>query len=160
MNKRIEKKPAEPNMISAGYMVRATYLAVTRTLQHRLKIYELTSPQWYFMREIWIQEGLNQRELSDRVGTAESTTVSALRVLEKRRLVYRESKPRDRRASRVYLTEAGKKLRDDVIPIINSVNDVALSGLSQSETVVLEKALRRIRENLWQSLESDRDQSA
>ena len=35
-------------MISAGYMVRATYLAVTRALQQRLKVYKLTSPQWFF----------------------------------------------------------------------------------------------------------------
>ena len=55
MSRKIEKKSAESSMISAGYMVRATYLAVTRVLQHRLKVYELTSPQWYFMREIWIQ---------------------------------------------------------------------------------------------------------
>ena len=153
MSKRVEKKSAETSMISAGYMVRATYLAVTRVLQQRLKVYKLTSPQWYFMREIWIQEGLNQRELSDRVGTAESTTVSALRVLERRRLIYRESKPRDRRASRVYLTDAGRKLRNDVIPIINSVNEIALAGLTSSELTGLESTLRRIRENLWESLD-------
>jgi DNA-binding MarR family transcriptional regulator len=140
-------------MISAGYMVRATYLAVTRVLQKRLQAYRLTSPQWYFMREIWIQEGLSQRELSERVGTAESTTVSALRVLERRRLIFRESAPRDRRASRVYLTDAGRRLRDDVIPIIDAVNKVAIGGLPHRDVENLERILAHIRQNLWRSLE-------
>jgi DNA-binding MarR family transcriptional regulator len=140
-------------MISAGYIVRATYLAFTRVLQKRLAMYRLTSPQWYFMREIWIQEGLNQRELSERVGTAESTTVSALRVLERRRLIYRESTPRDRRASRVYLTEAGRRLRDDVLPVIEAVNKIAIEGLSQRDIKNLERILAHIRQNLWRSLE-------
>lgn len=140
-------------MISAGYMVRATYIAVTRVLQKRLQAYRLTSPQWYFMREIWIQEGLSQRELSERVGTAESTTVSALRVLERRRLIRRESTPRDRRSSRVYLTAAGQRLRDNVLPIIDDVNKVAMEGLSQREVKELERTLAKIRQSLWRDLE-------
>jgi DNA-binding MarR family transcriptional regulator len=139
-------------MISAGYMVRATYLAVTRVLQKRLSAYKLTSPQWYFMREIWIQEGLSQRELSERVGTAESTTVSALRVLERRRLIYRESTPGDRRASRVHLTPAGRRLRDAVIPIIDAVNTVAIDGLSPREMKTMERTLAQVRRNLWRHL--------
>ncbi len=140
-------------MISAGYTLRATYVVLTRTLQKRLEAYRLTSPQWYFMREIWIQEGLNQTELSKRVGTAESTTVSALRVLERRKLIYRESRPLDRRASRVYLTEVGRKLRDEVIPVINHVNEIALDGLSTADLESFDRILAHIRKNLWQHLD-------
>lgn len=139
-------------MISVGYMVRATYIAVTRALQHRLGVYKLTSPQWYFMREIWMQEGLSQRELSERVGTAESTTVSALRVLERRKLIHRVSRRGDRRASRVYLTETGKRLRKDVIPIITAVNALAIEGLSPSDVAALDRILGHIRANLWASM--------
>lgn len=140
-------------MISAGYIVRATYLAVTQVLQKRLEAYRLTSPQWYFMREIWIQEGLSQRELSERVGTAESTTVSALRVLERRRLIYREAKPLDRRTSRVYLTERGHRLREEVLPIIAAVNKIALKGLSVKEIKAMDDALAGVRSNLWRYME-------
>lgn len=138
--------------VSAAYTIRATYLAFTRVLQRRMEAYKLTTPQWYFMREIWIEEGLNQRELSARVGTAESTTVSALRVLERRRLIYRESTPADRRASRVYLSEAGRRLRDEVLPVIGAVNDAATEGLSKRDLAHLEQTLAQIRRNLWRNL--------
>ncbi len=142
---------AQPT-VSAAYMIRATYLAFTRVLQKRMEAYKLTTPQWYFIREIWIEEGLNQRELSARVGTAESTTVSALRVLERRRLIYRETTPADRRSSRVYLSEAGRRLRDDVLPIIRAVNDAATDGLPKRDIVHLERTLAHIRRNLWRNL--------
>lgn len=140
-------------MISAGYMIRATYLAVTAVLQDQLKAYKLTSPQWHFMREIWMQEGLSQRELSDRVGTAVSTTVSALRVLERRGLIYRESISSDRRISRVYLTEAGRRMRNNVLPVIKRINKIAIEDVSQREMKDLERILAKIRRNLWQFLE-------
>lgn len=141
-------------MISAGYMIRAAYLAVTAALQDRLKVYRLTSPQWYFMREIWMQEGLSQRELSDRVGTAVSTTVAALRVLERRRLIHRQSTAADRRISRVYLTQAGRQLRDDVLPVIESINTLAVAGVSRRELRDLERILDKIKGNLWRCLEA------
>ena len=38
-----------------------------------------TRGQWYFLRVLWITDGLSQRELSARVGMMEPTTVIALR---------------------------------------------------------------------------------
>ena len=90
---------------------RQTNIAISRALQQRLAAYNLTSPQMIFMREIWLEEGLSQRELSARVGTAELTTVSALRVLERRKLIRRVARPGDRRAIGVFLTPAGRKLK-------------------------------------------------
>jgi DNA-binding MarR family transcriptional regulator len=100
------------------------------------------------MREIWIEEGLSQRELSERVGTAESTTVSALRVLERRKFIFRKAKLRDRRTSRVYLTDLGKKMRDELMPIIAHVNRQAVRGMSKREVEALSRSLAKIRANL------------
>ena len=132
---------------TVGYHLRQTNIAISRALQKRLAAYNLTSPQMIFMREIWLEEGLSQRELSARVGTAESTTVSALRVLERRKLVKRIAKPKDRRAIRVYLTPAGQQLQHDVVPKIQKVNEAIVHGIAAKDLDVFNRVLSRIQDN-------------
>jgi MarR family transcriptional regulator, organic hydroperoxide resistance regulator len=132
---------------TVGYFIRKTHIALSRSLQQRLAPYNLTSPQMIFMREIWLEEGLSQRELSARIGITEPTTVSALKVLERRKLIKRIAKQRDRRAVRVYLTPAGRRLEKDVVPKIRAVNEAVIRGVSPRDLAVLDKVLARIREN-------------
>jgi DNA-binding MarR family transcriptional regulator len=132
---------------TVGYFLRQTNIAISRALQKQLVLYNLTSPQMIFMREVWLEEGLSQRELSARVGTAESTTVSALRVLERRKLIKRVAKPNDRRAVRVYLTPAGRQLQKDVVPKIQEANETMIRGIAAKDLEVLKHVLEKIRVN-------------
>jgi DNA-binding MarR family transcriptional regulator len=132
---------------TVGNYIRQTHIALSRALQKRLARYNLTSPQMIFMREIWLEEGLSQRELSERVGTAESTTVSALRVLERRKLIKRIAKARDRRAIRVYLTPEGRRLEREVVSKIRGVNEMVVRGVSPRDLAALDKVLAAIRAN-------------
>ena len=132
---------------TVGYFLRQTNIAISRALQKQLVLYNLTSPQMIFMREVWLEEGLSQRELSARVGTAESTTVSALRVLERRKLIKRVAKPNDRRAVRVYLTPAGRQLQKDVVPKIQEANETMIRGIPAKDLDVLKHVLEKIRDN-------------
>jgi MarR family transcriptional regulator, organic hydroperoxide resistance regulator len=131
-----------------GYILRAAYLALIQTLQRRLNAYHLTSPQWWFLREIWNEEGLTQRELSARVGTAESTTVNALRVLQRRKLITRVVRKGDRRAVGIFLTAAGRRLEQDVMPTVESVNEIGLQGFSPQQVKVFVGALIAFHDNL------------
>jgi DNA-binding MarR family transcriptional regulator len=132
---------------TVGYFLRQANISISRALTRRLSAYNLTSPQIIFMREVWIEEGLSQRELSARVGTAESTTVSALRVLERRKLIKRIAKPNDRRAIRVYLTPTGRQLQHDVVPKIQEVNQLLVRGISPKDLEAFSRALSKIQEN-------------
>lgn len=132
---------------TVGYFLRQANIAISRALQKRLALYNLTSPQMIFMREVWLEEGLSQRELSARVGTAESTTVSALRVLERRKLIKRIAKPNDRRAVRVYLTPAGRQLQKDVVPKIQEANETMIKGVAAKDIDLLIRLLQKIRDN-------------
>jgi DNA-binding MarR family transcriptional regulator len=132
---------------TVGDFIRQTNIALSRALQRRLARYRLTCPQMIFMREIWLEEGLSQRELSERVGAAESTTASALRVLERRKLIRRIAEARDRRAIHVYLTAIGRRLEREVVPKIYEANDKAIAGISRRDLATLDAALRKIRDN-------------
>ena len=64
---------------SSGFLVRDANRAFQRLLEKRIASYGVARGQWYFLRVLWNEDGLSQRELSARVGTMEPTTVIALR---------------------------------------------------------------------------------
>src|SRR5882672_11202367 len=89
--------PAE----SSGYLVRDAHRAFQRLLGKRIAAYGITRGQWYFLRVLWTEDGLSQRELSARVGMMEPTTVIALRSMEKSGLIRRVRSTDDKRISHV-----------------------------------------------------------
>ena len=74
---------------SVGYQIRCTHRALQRFLQSKIEPHGVTLGMWYFLRALWNEDGLNQRELSHRVGTMEPTTLSAILNMEKKGLVRR-----------------------------------------------------------------------
>src|ERR1700752_3162235 len=90
-----------PPHLSSGYLVRDAHRAFQRLLERRIAPYGVTRGQWYFLRVLWITDGLSQRELSARVGMMEPPTVIALRSMEKSGLVRRVRGDDDRRKVRV-----------------------------------------------------------
>lgn len=93
---------------SVGYLLRDTYRAFTKILQARISAHGVTIGQWYFLRVLWDEGGLTQRELSLRVGMMEPTTVTALNGMEKRGYVKRVRNTEDKRKVNIYLTEKGQ----------------------------------------------------
>jgi DNA-binding MarR family transcriptional regulator len=103
---------------------------------------------WGFLRARWEEDGLTQRELSDRAGTTEPTTVTALHAMEKRGLVVRVQNTDDRRKSNIYLTQPARALRGLLLPTARKVNRSASVGLTRSEIETLKRLLTKIRANL------------
>src|SRR5262249_36942587 len=101
---RSSRTPEFPPTESSGYLVRDTHRAFQRLLERRIAAYGVTRGQWYFLRVLWNEDGLTQRELSARVGMMEPTTVIALRSMEKSGLIRRRRSTDDKRRSHVWLT--------------------------------------------------------
>ena len=133
---------------SAGYLVRDTHLLFAKALRNRLQNHQITPGQWYFLRILWDEEGLSQRELSRRVGTTEPTTVSALRLLTRNCMIERVRNPKDRRTINIYLTDKARNMKAALMPVAFDVNDVAMRGLTDSEFAQLQGLLQKVRENL------------
>lgn len=133
---------------SAGYLVRDTHLLFARALRTRLQSHQITPGQWYFLRALWDEEGLSQRELSRRVGTTEPTTVSALRLLARSGMIERVRNPKDRRTINIYLTDKARDMKSELMPVAIEVNDLAAAGLSRDEFLQLRDLLQKMRNNL------------
>src|SRR6266545_6543429 len=118
---------------SSGYLVRDAHRAFQHVLERRIAAYGVTRGQWYFLRVLWIEDGLSQRELSARTGMMEPTTVIALRGMEKAGLVRRVRSRDDKRRSQVWLMPKALRLRDELLVIARGITDAAEAGLSRDE---------------------------
>lgn len=114
---------------SFGYLFKQAHRAFTRALDRRLKPCGITLAQWYFLRELWVEEDVTQRELSRRMDVSEPTTAVAIDLMEKAGLVVRQRDPAQRNSVRVTLTAEGRRLKEALLPIAGDVNENAAKGL-------------------------------
>ncbi len=133
---------------SVGYQIRTTHRALQRFLQSKIEPHGVTLGMWYFLRALWHEDGLNQRELSHRVGTMEPTTMSAILNMEKKGLVRRVQNKQDRRKWHVHLTPKGRALKAELIPLAREVVDTAVQNLSRKQVQQLLEGLAEVQKNL------------
>jgi DNA-binding MarR family transcriptional regulator len=137
-----------PPSRSVGYLVRQTHRAFTRALQARIAPRGVSIGMWFFLRALWQEDGISQRELSRRVGMMEPTTASALGNMERKGLVRRIRNRSDRRIVNVFLTERGRALRRELLPLAAAVNAEALRGISGNEVAHLRALLAKLQARL------------
>jgi DNA-binding MarR family transcriptional regulator len=147
------KRPSSedyPAIESAGYLVRDAHRAFQRLLERRIADHGITRGQWYFLRVLWTQDGLSQRELSARVGMMEPTTVIALRSMEKAGLIRRSRSADDKRVTNVWLTARAKRMRGDMLALARGINEEACRGVSREEFDAFRRAIAHMTKNLDQ----------
>lgn len=133
---------------SLGYQIRTTHRLFQRALQNEVERSGVTLGMWYFLRVLWSEDGITQSELSQRVGTMEPTTLSAIRDMEGDGLVVRTRHADDRRKINIHLTEKGRALRSQLLPIAQAVIDTASAGLTGRERTMLIELLKAMQKNL------------
>lgn len=133
---------------SVGYQIRLTSRLFQRHLQQKIEPHGVTLGMWYFLRALWHEDGMTQRELSLVVGTMEPTTLTAIKSMERSGLVRRVNNEDDRRKINIYLTERGKALRAELMPLAKEVVDGSVGGFSDRERSALLEYLKAIQDNL------------
>jgi MarR family transcriptional regulator, organic hydroperoxide resistance regulator len=142
---------------SNGYLLRMTHRSFARAVQAQIEPRGVTIGMWYFLRILWEEDGLTQRELSQRIEMMEPTTATALRNMEERNLVRRVRNADDKRKVNIYLTDEGRALRDVLLPYAKQVNDQALAGVPEADVAVYRRVLSQMRVNL--GLAGDMDEA-
>lgn len=141
---------------SVGYQVRETHRLIQRCLQQKIEPHGVTLGMWYFLRALWHEDGLTQRELSEVVGTMEPTTLTAIRAMERNGLVVRERNAEDRRKINVFLTARSKRLKRSLMPLAREVVDAAVRGFSERERRRFLGSLNAVQVNLRAELGEER----
>jgi DNA-binding MarR family transcriptional regulator len=97
---------------------------------------------------LWEKEGVTQREIAQMSKVESSTTTRTLDKLEALELVERRADPESRRSFRIFLTDKGKALKEEVIHLPVEVNQALLAGLEDEEQRTLIATLQKLVERI------------
>ena len=131
-----------------AHLVKLAARGLARALQMRLAEHAASYGHWTFLRILWANEGLTQRQLSAQAGVMEPTTVSALRAMEKHGTITRRQNPQSRRETHVFLTAAGHALKNKLVPLAEDVNAVGLRGVAGADIAATRRTLLALIANL------------
>jgi DNA-binding MarR family transcriptional regulator len=133
-----------------AHLVKDASRALVRSLQTRLAKHKVSFGHWAFLRILWEQDGLTQRELSDYAGVMEPTTFSALKSMERLGYVVRRQADGNRKNLYVFLTPKGRLLRTRLVPLAEAVNNIAVHGVEPGDVQTARDVLLAMIANLAQ----------
>ena len=131
-----------------AHVVREAARALTRDLTARLAAHDVSFGHWAFLRILWENDGLTQRELSERAGVMEPTTAAALKAMEELGYVERRQLPENRKNVYVHLTPKGRALRARLEPLAVAVNKAAVRNVAAGDVAACRRTLLALLENL------------
>ncbi len=133
---------------SIGYLTRIAFRSFSRAMERRTLPFGVSAGQWRFLRHLWMEDGVTQRQLSHKVGTREATTVTAINSLVRSGWVERAPSRTDRRKIHIRLTGRAKTLQADLLPIVAEVNALATRGIAVRDLATFRRVLTQINANL------------
>ena len=104
--------------------------------------------QHRILRALWKQDGLTHTELGAHSHVRPATITKTIQRMEKAGLVERKHDAEDQRVSRVYMTEAGRALQEDVERTWRRLEDEIFADFTLEERVLLRRFFLQMRENL------------
>jgi len=131
-----------------AHLVRAAARGLTRALTVRLAEHNVSFGHWIFLRVLWERDGLTQRELSEEAGVMEPTTFTALQAMERLGYIRRGQRPDNRRKVYIHLTEAGRALKQTLVPLAEHVNEIAVRTADPADVAATRALLVRMIHNL------------
>jgi DNA-binding MarR family transcriptional regulator len=131
-----------------AHLVRDASRAFARALSSRLAEHGIPFGHWTFLRILWENDGITQRELSTEAGVMEPTTHVALNAMETMGYILRKRRPENRRNVYVHLTPRGRALKTKLVPLAENVNAIGVAGLSAADIGTVRRALIAIIDNL------------
>jgi DNA-binding MarR family transcriptional regulator len=127
-----------------GYLLNRSARLMANELAERLRPAGVAIGQWSVLLFLWARDGLSQAELSRLVAIEPPTMVRTIDRMVRDGLVTRMPDSADGRLSRIHLTERGRSLRDELVPLAKAVNDATLQRLTASEGRTLRRLLKKV----------------
>lgn len=135
---------------SPGFYIHYTDRLYDNTLNKMIRDadIELNTIHWSTLNQLLQYPGLTQRELALKCYRDPSAITKTLDVLEKKGLICRKTDLSDRRIFRIYVTEKGKDIHDEIEPIAQELKEIATKNIPQEDLEILYDVLIRISVNL------------
>ncbi len=131
-----------------GFSLHDVARLLRTTYDRRVRDLGLTRSQWWVLTHLFRKDGVTQSELAEILELEKPSLGRLLDRLESKGWVRRMEDPEDRRAKRVFLTDAAQTPMRIMRDIAAGVREDALSGLSTAEQDCFVDALLTIKSNL------------
>ena len=109
---------------------------------------DISMDQWIVLGPIWENDGVSQKEISEYCLKDKTSVTKIIDTLEKKNLVVRVSDQLDHRVKRVVLSNKGKELFLQAIPIMELTRDQLREGITEQDIESLRSVLTKIYNNL------------
>lgn len=139
---------------SIGFMLGQTYRKIVYLLSSRLKEFDITTEQFSLLYQLDKQDGINQKELAHRTSKDQPTTTRILDALYKKGLIQKKTSENDRRAFLLFLTDAGKEMVKQTLPIEQQTIQEVLHNISDADLAFMKQLLQQMSENAQKQIES------
>lgn len=131
-----------------GFILHDVARLLRTTYDRRVRDLDLTRSQWWVLTHLFRKDGITQSELAETLELEKPSLGRLLDRLEGKGWIRREACSSDRRAKRVFLTEAADAPMQVMREIASGVREDALSGLSSDDRDHFVDTLLTIKSNL------------
>lgn len=133
-----------------GYYIGRAFMRMRTALTRRFAEagHDLTAQQWSILVYIYKAEGAIQQDIGKMFEKDQAAVARILNRLEKQGLIERVSCPKDKRRNKIYVTEKGKALKEELGLLARENLKQASKGLSSEEISDLKRMLQIIIDNL------------
>lgn len=131
-----------------AHLVKNAWRTMVRALQIRLIEHNVSFGHWSFLRILWEEDGLTQRDLAERAGMTTPTTFTAIKAMEALSYVRRRQKSGNKKNVYIFLTPKGRALKSKLLPLAEEINEAAIQGLDVAEIQAARRVLDLIAVNL------------
>ncbi|WP_340317906.1 MarR family winged helix-turn-helix transcriptional regulator [Rhizorhabdus argentea] len=164
-NKTMERegeRPIAPNWFRLGFLVHDVSRMRRTLYDQHLKALGITRSQWWVLANIsrHPEHGVMSATLGRNIDIGKVTLSGIIDRLEVAGYIYRRSDKVDKRAKRIFITESGYQLIDQMREVIEPLNKRICEGMSLDEIRATEDSLANVKANLKKMLGEDLSQSS
>ena len=140
---------------TVSYLLAKVTTAFRNSLERHMGTIGLHGGQIFVLFELWKQDGLRQIDIASRLNLSAPTVNKMLKGLIEINLVTRSRIDDDARSTRIFLTERGFDMRDEIEGQWLELEENCLSGLTETERLVLFELLGKLRSTYTGGTEAD-----
>lgn len=118
--------------------------------------HHITAEEWAVLLLLWQSDGRTPGDIAALTVRDKTTVTRLVDGMVKKSMVTRGEDPKDRRRSRIHLTQQGENLQGQLVPIAQGMIDRARAGLSSRDVETTVHVLRAMAQNLAESTDNDR----
>tara|TARA_Y100000588_G_C13628668_1_gene658535 strand:+ start:124 stop:603 length:480 start_codon:yes stop_codon:yes gene_type:complete len=101
------------------------------------------------------EDGLTKKELAGRLDVAAPTITKMVERLEKNDFVYTKKDEKDKRITRVYVSDKGKVVQKELVDFFNESKEVYFKDMTDTEVETLYTLLTKISKNVEENIKQN-----